>query len=143
MSNRERILSVIAAEGGMKKSQICEELDLSWGVVGHHLGSLSRSGELLLQYWGRELWAFHPSVQERDALRLFALAKPARRRLLRFLGNHSEATVQELSRELEACQQTIRSHLSHLMHAGIVSRTPGKPHKYGVLSEGGGEEAPA
>lgn len=59
---RERIMELVQIRGGIHKSQLCRELNLAWGTIGHHLRVLSGNGGVVLQYIGQELWIFHPLV---------------------------------------------------------------------------------
>jgi predicted ArsR family transcriptional regulator len=130
MENREAITAFMNVTGGIHKSQLMRELGFSWGVLSHHLNTLSRDGLIVLQYWGRELWVFDPQIPEIDRLKFVAANRPVRLRILDYLSQRDSLTVQELSEELSYCKKTVRTHLSHLLHSGNVERHPGRPHRY-------------
>jgi DNA-binding HxlR family transcriptional regulator len=49
MENREAITAFMNVTGGIHKSQLMRELGFSWGVLSHHLNTLSRDGLIVLQ----------------------------------------------------------------------------------------------
>jgi predicted ArsR family transcriptional regulator len=130
MDHRASIMALIKTVGGAHKSAIARDLSLNWGTVDYHLSKLSREGVIVLQYWGQELWAFDVNFPERQKAKLVSVMRPSRLHLLDFLAGRDAATVKELSDELQYCRATVRKHLGHLLHAGVVSRTAARPHRY-------------
>lgn len=129
-ATRLAILAALKEHGGLNRTHLCRVVGRGWGTVGYHLNILERRGAVAVEHHGRQLWIFDPqtSLAERD--RLVAVSHPQRRNLLDFLRRRT-STVNELSDELDVSRKVIRSHLSHLVGAGMVRREIGPPHRYG------------
>lgn len=132
---RDAIQAYIEEHGASNKSNLQRETQLAWGTLSYNLNKLSLEGQVILQYWGQELWIFHPLIPEEERYRFVAVKRSFRIKLLDYLSSRSPMTVKEISEELEAGQKTIRKHLGHLLYAGEVERTPTPPHKYQIASK--------
>lgn len=131
---RDAIMAYIEEHGASNKSNLQRETGLAYGTLSYNLGKLSVEGELILQYWGNELWIFHPLILEQERYRFVAVKRSFRMKLLDFLSNRNPMTAKEISEELQSTQKTIRKHLGHLLYAGEVERSPTPPHRYQVAS---------
>jgi DNA-binding transcriptional ArsR family regulator len=114
MGNRDAITAFIDDYGAIHKSQLQRQLDLSWGVLSHHLNLLSRDGLIVLQYWGQELWIFHPSIPEEERFRFVAAHRPIRLKIIDYLSQRDSLTIQELSEELQYCKKNRQASLEPL-----------------------------
>lgn len=141
--SRDAIQAFINEVGASPKSGIARATGLAKRTLTHHLHGLSRDGVVVLQYWGNQLWAFHPSIREDERFQFVSTNRPSSVKLLDFLLGRKPATVNEISAELRLSQQTVRKQLSHLLYAGQVERSPVPPHRFQVVgSEGELDEVP-
>lgn len=130
MDRRTAIRELVQETGGIHKSAISKKLGIPWGPTGFHLSKLSRNKEILLEYHDGLLWAFPPNLKLSDRQRRAKVNRGPRRRLMGIIGSRRQATIAELSAELQASRKVVRTHLSHLMRAGVVNRGGGRPHTY-------------
>lgn len=63
-----------------------------------------------------------PDAAELIARRFLALSDPTRLRIVDYLRRNDEASVRELTAELETSQQNVSKHLATLHSEGFVSR---------------------
>lgn len=126
---RQEILDCIKEEGAVHKSELCRLVGRGWGTVSHHLLVLQREGLVDLESHGRNTWAFPAGLSPGERLRRMALNVPGRQDLLQFL-RYRGATVGELSERLEESKKVVRTHLGHLVSAGLVVQEPQNPSRY-------------
>lgn len=130
MTRRDAIRSLVLETGGIHKTGICDTLGLGWGNVSHHLTHLSRQDQIILEYHGPRLWAFPPTLDADERAHAALVNVQERRRILAALADRDAATINELSDGLHASRKVIRTHLSHLLTAGVVERRGPRPHRY-------------
>lgn len=122
LENRRRadIMRFLRSNPGACISQLCKEVNLSWGSAQHHLFMLERAGLVASQEAGRNHAFF--TKETGDGL-LVPLALLRNRRALEL----SQAILEspgvrqkELCRKLEMTRKVLRHHIGLLTAAGLV-----------------------
>jgi predicted transcriptional regulator len=141
--SRQAILEAIAGRGGgAHKRELCRLTGRGWGTVGHHVYVLARSGLVVTEVHGRQLWVFLPGVPRAHREWLVAMQAPQRLRLLELLRVRPKATINALSEEMDLSRKAIRTHLSHQQRVGAVRSTDDSPPAY-VPAEAPAPKRPA
>ncbi|MHB1260467.1 MAG: winged helix-turn-helix transcriptional regulator [Thermoplasmatota archaeon] len=119
-ATREAILSVIAETPGIHKRAICQELDLGWGTVSHHVQVLMRA-KRLKEWRGDRLVHYFPAVvPEANIPWLLALRDADARTIVGHLENRPWRGVAGLSNDLGIGRKAVRRHLTTLSESGML-----------------------
>lgn len=118
--NRERIISIVDSAPGITKSELKDELDLSWGTVDHHLHLLGERRDLKFHRVYPRLHLFSHEVPD-HALPLFAALRLERSQEI-VSQLESPLRAKDLVDSMSVSRKVIDRHLSHLHKGGVLER---------------------
>jgi predicted transcriptional regulator len=125
--NRLNILSAIASNPGICKSELCQVTGLAWGTIGHHTRILLEDNQIRASRDGRKLHFSSRTVSREELGIRKALRSQWSWGVLEFLAVVSQAGASEIARELNVSAKTIARTLSLLTSVNVVV-SDGKYH---------------
>ncbi len=119
---RHKVWTIIQADPGVHKSDICRLTGLSWGTVSHHISRLHGSGRIRLHRMNNRALLFPLDVPRERWEEMAVLRNPQAVQVLDLLVREPRATVPRLAELLGASAKSIRRTLANLQNAGLIAK---------------------
>ena len=114
------MLSAIARNPGIHKSELRRLLGLGWGTVAYHIHSLQGKGRIKVLSQGREVRLFPTGVSPHQMAWLCAARNPVHASILDRLAQKPGVRASELGAALGISANNVRRHLGAMGESGIV-----------------------
>jgi predicted transcriptional regulator len=143
---RQEILTLLRAEPGLTKTQLCSRLDLAWGTIHYHLRLLREEQEIVERSaWGRRRF-YTADTPTPEALLLPLLRDGTAPQIISAVHESPGIGIGGLSHRLAMSRKVVRRHLSALVGTGVLEKTPQFRARYFVSPRyhargGAGEDA--
>ncbi len=125
-----RVLAAIQSTGGITRTELCVQLNLGWGTVGHHIWRLEGDRQIRSQRVGRFLWLFPASIQAHEGRMIAGLRRPEARCILEHVIRRKESTISALSEQTNMNRRMVSSQLRTLEVAGLIEKRDSNPNLY-------------
>lgn len=132
--SRSIILSTLAQQPCVHKSELCRMTRIGWGAMGHHLGVLKGEGLILTRRYRGRVWIFPANLTKQNRDILMELTDPVRVAVYDLIKQQGETTITALTQEMDASRKVLRTHLTRLVDAGALDRKGARPHRYSVAN---------
>lgn len=119
---RDRLMSLIRADPGVHKSDLCRMTGLSWGSISHHLQVLGRHRRIQLHMAGKRTMVFPAEVRQELWSALSALRDPRAAATVDHLKAVGRASLKEMAAHLGTDAKTTRRILQRLEEVAIVHK---------------------
>ena len=114
------MLSAIARNPGIHKSELRRLLGLGWGTVAYHIHALQGKGRIKVLSQGREVRLFPTGVSPQQMAWLCASRNPVHASILDRLAQKPGVRASELGATLGISANNVRRHLGAMGESGIV-----------------------
>lgn len=122
---RRRLIGLISDRPGIHASQLCREMDESWGTVQYHLGLLRKADMVYSTTEGRERQFFPPGLDPEHARLVATLRRGRRSEIARFIHANPGTRQVDICREVAVSRKTFRASIDPLVGAGLVRERRG------------------